>query len=111
MARKSGIRTQDKHPGIGMLLTSAIMAVLLTPFVSLGAGGEETVNGLRQAGWQLVEKTDHDEWLPGIAPYEDLGRLIYVVTYTLQKDNKTKTCTLARDNMHDTFKQSCSAAK
>ncbi|MBT4932076.1 MAG: hypothetical protein HOL66_14410 [Rhodospirillaceae bacterium] len=111
MARKSGIRAQSKHPGVSMLLTSAIMAVLLTPFVSLGAGGEETVNGLRQAGWQMVEKTAHDEWLAGIAPYEDLGRLIYVVTYTMQKDDKTMTCTLARDNMHDTFQQSCSPAK
>jgi hypothetical protein len=111
MARKSGIRDRDKHPGVSILLTSAVMAVLLTPLVSLVAGGEETVNGLRQAGWQLVEKTDRDEWLPGIAPYEDLGRLVYVVTYTLQKDDKTVTCTLARDNMYDTFEQSCSPAK
>ena len=34
----------------------------------------------------------------------------YTAVFQL-KDNKTKTCTLARDNMHDTFKQSCSAAK
>jgi len=111
MAKKLKMRTQDKHPGVSILLASTIMAVLLTPFLSMVAEGEDTVHGLRQAGWNLVDKTARDDWLPGIAPYEDLGRLIYVVTYTLQKDNKTMTCTLARDNMRDTLEQSCSPRK
>lgn len=111
MARTSNIRARNKHPGIGLVLASALMAALLSPLTSMGANGGETVNGLRQAGWVVVEKTDRDEWLPGKAPYEDLGSLIYIVTYTMRKDGKTKTCTLARDNMSDTFEQSCSVAR
>jgi hypothetical protein len=34
-----------------------------------------TVHGLRQVGWELVKKTDHNEWHPGNSPYENLRRL------------------------------------
>ena len=111
MAGKLSLRSQDKHPGVRIMLASAFMLLLLTPVVSSVAGDEDTVHGLRQAGWQVVDKTAYDEWLPGIAPYEDLGRLNYVVTYTLQKQGKTRICTMSRDNMRDTFTQSCRAAK
>jgi len=111
MTKKSNIQTQPKRPGVNFILASVFMLLLLIPVVSPVAGDEDTVHGLRQAGWQIVEKTAYDEWLPGIAPYEDLRRLLYVVTYTLQKQGETKICTLSRDNMHDTFTQSCRAAK
>ena len=88
--------------------TLTLLFAIISP---LTAQGEETVHGLRQAGWQIVEKTSRDEWLPGIAPYEDLRRLVYVVTYTLQKQGETRICTLTRDNMRDTSTQSCRAAK
>ena len=70
-----------------------------------------TVNNLRQAGWNIVEKMEADEWHNGIAPYEYLRRLLYVVTYTLEKEGKTVTCTLARDVMYDNFEQSCLQVK
>jgi len=111
MAEKLNLRSQDKHPGVHIVLASAFMFLLLIPMVSTVAEDQETVHGLRQAGWQLVEKTSRDEWLPGIAPYEKLRRLNYIVTYTLQKQGETRICTLARDNMRDTLKQSCRAAK
>ncbi len=111
MTKQSNIRTQLKHPGVSFILASAFMLLLSIPTVSPMAGDEDTVHALRQAGWQLVEKTSRDEWLPGIAPYENLRRLLYIVTYTLQKQGETKVCTLSRDNMHDTFKESCRAAK
>jgi len=111
MAGKLSLRSQDKHPGVRIILASAFMLLLLTPVVSPVAGDEDTVHGLRQAGWQLVDKSSRDEWLPGVAPYEDLARLNYVVTYTLQKQGETRICTLARDNMRDTSTQSCRAAK
>ncbi len=111
MTKKSSIRTQPKRTGVSLILASAFMLLLLIPTVSPVAGDEDTVHGLRQAGWQLVEKTARDEWLPGVAPYENLGTLNYVVTYTLQKKGETRVCTLARDNMRDTFTQSCGVAK
>jgi hypothetical protein len=94
-----------------VFLTVWAAGLLLSPTGTLSAQSQDTVYGLRQAGWTLVDKTDHDEWQAGKAPYEELGSLIYVVTYTLQKDGITKICTLARNMMHDTYEQNCSVAK
>jgi hypothetical protein len=47
----------------------------LGPRFSLGAQPDVTVHGLRQVGWELVKKTDHNEWHPGNSPYENLRRL------------------------------------
>lgn len=98
-----------------MVLTSALIALISMPMVSMvasvvasgAANGEATVHGLRQAGWKVINKTTRDEWHPGKAPYEDLGSLVYMVTYTLHKEGKTVTCTIARNMMQDTFKESC----
>jgi len=101
----------DKRPGVGSVLACSYLAMFLFAFPVLAVAAEETVNGLRQAGWTLVEKKERDEWLPGRAPYEDLGRLVYVVTYIFEKDGKTMTCTLARDMMFDTLEQTCAQTK
>lgn len=84
--------------------------MLLTPVTSYAAPVDMTANSLRQAGWVQVSKTEHDEWHAGIPPYEYLRRLLYVVTYTFEKDGKNVTCTLSRDVMYDNFEQTCEKA-
>jgi len=84
---------------------------ILTLAIPTTSRAQETVHGLRQNGWVVVKKSDANEWRKGIPPYENLDRLIYVVTYILEKDGKTITCTLARDMMADTFKQTCRPTK
>lgn len=100
-----------KHSGLKIILTLVGLALFLTPAVLLASPVDMTINDFRQAGWHIVSKTEHDKWHDGIAPYEDLRRFVYTAVYTLQKDDKTVTCTLARDVMYDTFEQSCSKAK
>jgi|GEM_PF-1169056 len=107
MSKNQNVPMRDKHRFTGTLITSFFLAAVLSPFISSMAYGEETVNGLRQAGWTVTGKTEHDEWRAGREPYKNLGRLLYVATYTLQKDERSMTCTLARDNMFDTFTQTC----
>ncbi len=91
----------------------AIAAVLVLPAAAqpTDAGHADTVNGLRQADWQVVKKVERDEWVKGEAPYENLRRLIYTAVYTLEKNGRTRTCTLTRDLMTDKFTERCSAAE
>ncbi|MEE8393597.1 MAG: hypothetical protein V3R66_04570 [Rhodospirillales bacterium] len=96
---------------IKVLLSSAGLALLFAAADPSPAQAGETVHGLRQAGWVLVEKSEHDEWHMGVAPYENISRLVYVVKYTLRKEGKTMICTLERDVMLDTAKQTCAPAK
>ena len=94
--------------GRAALVGMVIALVLAGPAKSWA---QETVHGLQQAGWVIVKKTDADEWRAGLPPYENLRRLIYVVTYTLEKEGESMTCTLARDMMFDTSEQKCSRTK
>ncbi len=86
------------------LVVPLILTIQVEP---LNAQTEVTIHGLRQAGWVFAEKTESNEWHVGIPPYEELRRLVYVVTYTLKKEGQTMICTLARDVMYDTSKEKC----
>ncbi len=72
---------------------------------------EDTVHGLRQAGWVVVDKTATNEWHKGAPPYEELGRLVYVTIYTLEKEGNTVVCVLTRDLMFDTYSETCKRTK
>ncbi len=111
MSDKLASTAAKKHSGMKVLVAFAGMAMLFAPTGSAGAPAAETVHGLRQAGWVLVEKSERDEWRMGLSPYENMRRLVYVVTYTLKKEGRTMTCTLARDVMYDTFKQTCAPTR
>ena len=111
MSGELASKVAKKYSGMKVLPVLAGMVMLFAPTGSVGAPAEETVHGLRQAGWVLVEKSERDEWRMGLSPYENIRRLVYVVTYTLRKEGRTMTCTLARDVMYDTFKQTCAQTR
>ena len=92
-----------------MILVAALTLMTLTGPAT--AQTRATVHELRQAGWVIVEKTENDEWHTGIPPYEELRRLVYVVTYVLEKEGKIMTCSLARDVMYDSFRQTCNRTR
>lgn len=92
-------------------LVQAFTALALFYPVPLASAEQITVHALRQVGWTVVDKSAHDEWLDGKAPYHSMRRLLYVVTYTLQKDGKAVTCRLTRDVMYDTSTETCVKAK
>ena len=71
----------------------------------------ETVNGLRQGGWVVVEKQAQIVRQPGVAPYETMVRSVHVTTYVMEKGDRRKVCTLAYDSQLDTIAQECRNAE
>ncbi len=90
------------------------LAVVLPPAVALAAlaaTGGETVNGLRQAGWVVIEKQARIERRPGRPPYETMTRAVHVTTFVMEKGGRRKVCTLAYDRQLDTFAENCRDAE
>ena len=75
------------------------------------AAGRETVNGLRQAGWVVVEKRGRIERRPGLPPYETMDRAVHITTFVMEKGGQRKVCTLAYDSQLDTLDEECRDAK
>jgi hypothetical protein len=88
----------------------ALAAVLLAAMASPAAGGE-TVNGLRQAGWVVVEKRGWIERRPGLPPYETMDRAVHITTFVMEKGGQRKVCTLAYDSQLDMLDEECRDAK
>ncbi len=101
----------NKHTGLKVVLAFITLALLLGVSTSLASPPDLTVNGLRQAGWMQVDKSERDIWYPGKAPYEKLKRQVYEVTYTFKKGSRTMTCTLSREVMYDTSEENCREKK
>jgi hypothetical protein len=91
-------------------MRALIFALCLLATPALAAGGE-TVNGLRQAGWVVVEKRDRIERRPGLPPYETTDRAVHITTLVMEKDGQRKVCTLAYDSQLDTLDEECRDAK
>ncbi len=75
------------------------------------AAGGETVNGLRRAGWVVIEKHGRIERRPGLPPYEAMERAVHVTTFVMEKDGRRKVCTLAYDSQLDSFAEECRDAE
>ena len=71
------------------------------------AAGEATVAELREQGWRVVEKTSHQEKHPGIAPYENLTRVLQVSTFVLAFNGKRQTCRMVYDSQRDNLSETC----
>ena len=90
------------------------LAAVLPPAVVLAAPaatGDETVNGLRQAGWVVIEKQARIERRAGLPPYETMTRAVHVTTFVMEKGGRRKVCTLAYDSQIDTFAENCRDAE
>ncbi len=90
-----------------LILTAALLIGIDAP-VSAGA---ETINGLRQAGWVVIEKQERIEQRPGLPPYETMTRDVHVTTFVMEKDGPRKVCTLAYDSQLDTLAEECRDAE
>ena len=86
-----------------LILTAALLIGLDAP----ASAGGETVNGLRQAGWVVIEKHERIEQRPGLPPYEAMIRDVHVTTFVMEKDGPRKVCTLAYDSQLDTLAEEC----
>jgi hypothetical protein len=71
----------------------------------------ETVNGLHQGGWVVVEKQAQIVRRPGLPPYETMDRAVHVTTYVMEKGGRRKVCTLAYDSQLDTSAEECHNAE
>ena len=91
----------------GLSMTS--LAVLVS--LAMPAAAAETVNGLRQQGWVVIEKRGRIEQRPGLAPYETMARAVHVTTFVMEKDGRRKVCTLAYDSQLDSFAEECRDAE
>ena len=87
-----------------MALAVGIWGVLAAPAPAMEG---ETVNGLRQDGWVVVEKKAQILRRPGLPPYETMVRAVHVTTYVMEKGGRRRVCTLAYDSQLDTFAEEC----
>lgn len=87
-----------------MALPVGIWGVLAAPAPAMEG---ETVNGLRQDGWVVVEKKAQILRRPGLPPYETMVRAVHVTTYVMEKGGRRRVCTLAYDSQLDTFAEEC----
>ncbi len=90
-----------------LILTAALLIGLDAP----ASAGGETVNGLRRAGWVVIEKQERIERRPGLPPYEAMIRDVHVTTFVMEKDGPRKVCTLAYDSQLDTLAEECRDAE
>ncbi len=91
---------------LGRILCLAVLVSLAAP-----AAAAETVNGLRQEGWLVIEKQGRIEQRPGLPPYETMVRAVHVTTFVMEKDGRRKVCTVAYDSQRDTFAEKCRDAE
>lgn len=69
--------------------------------------GDMRVSRLLQEGWKILEKTEALERHEGLAPYEDLDRIVHVSTYRMGKSGKIILCRIAYDSQRDHSAESC----
>ncbi|MEC9185869.1 MAG: hypothetical protein VX930_16480 [Pseudomonadota bacterium] len=63
---------------------------------------------LQSAGWAVVEKTDAQKRVPGIAPYQNLERLIQMVNYRLSRNSAEIRSKTAYDSQRNHYEETCS---
>ena len=91
------------------LAASSLAAMIMMPSVaSSGTAVEPTsTHSLLSNGWTIVEKSEEQRTLPGIAPYQNLTRVLQITRYRLQKGDARMTCETAYDSQRDAFEESC----
>ena len=89
--------------------TAAAALIIGLPILSgpLSAADTTKLTDLRNQGWQVVSKREHQKKLPGVAPYENLTRVIQITTFVMSKDGKQMTCDMAYDSQRDRITETC----
>ena len=86
-----------------------IFVIVLLPLTSQSetTPGPLSTNYLISNGWTIIEKSEGQELLPGVAPYQDLKRILQITHYRLQKGTALMKCKTAYDSQLDQFEESC----
>ena len=63
---------------------------------------------LQSAGSAVVEKTDAQKRVPGIAPYQHLERVIQMVNYRLSRNSAEIRSKTAYDSQRNHYEETCS---
>ena len=63
---------------------------------------------LQSAGWAVVEKTEALKRVPGVAPYQNLERVIQMVNYRLSRNGAEIRSKTAYDSQRDHYEETCS---
>lgn len=64
---------------------------------------------LQATGWKVVEKREEKKELPGIAPYQNLVRVVQLVHFRLEKDDQVMRCIAEYDSQRDKYTEACRA--
>jgi len=90
---------------IGMF--SAFAAFVPSPLAAKTPVGLSLVQ-LQSAGWKVVEKTETQQRLPGVTPYQNLERVLQIFDYRLRKNGAEIRCKTAYDSQRDHYEETCS---
>ena len=63
---------------------AAIVMLIAMPITTLAetkVSTPPTIASLKSDGWTIVKKTAEQKTLPGVAPYQDLKRVVQIVRY------------------------------
>ena len=93
------------------MLKHIIAGIVFPTLIGMSAAASDAmrVNTLLKQGWTILEKTETKEKHKGIAPYENLTRVVQVNTYTMGKDGKVVICRIAYDSQRDKMTETCEA--
>ncbi|MEK9754624.1 MAG: hypothetical protein VW338_15625 [Rhodospirillaceae bacterium] len=86
-----------------VLGASAIMAGWPILQASQADDGALPMAKLQAAGWTVVDKREEKQERPGVAPYQNLVRIVQLVHFRLEKDGQVMRCTAEYDSQRDKY--------
>lgn len=96
------------------LLSIVVVAMLLIGAAILSGPRAQdqtpSIAALQADGWRIIEKTERQDRLPGLPPYENLVRVVQIVQYRLRKGDRLMHCKATYDSQRDHYGETCRGA-
>ena len=95
------------------IAAGSLAAMLLVPSAASGGTAVQptSTNDLLTDGWTIVQKSEEQRALPGMAPYQNLTRIVQITRYHLRKGNARMTCETTYDSQRDHFEERCTKVR
>ncbi|MBT6096274.1 MAG: hypothetical protein HOH04_15420 [Rhodospirillaceae bacterium] len=93
-----------------LFLALGASAVLIgTPILSPPQAQDKTrpIANLQAQGWKVIHKSEEKKELPGVAPYQDLKRIVQVIHYRLEKGDGLMICEATYDSQRERYDETC----
>lgn len=87
--------------------TSALMIGAAIPPGPQAQDPNRPIANLQSQGWTVSEKSEEKQSLPGLPPYENLTRVVQIVTYKLVKGDAMMVCRATYDSQRDRYDETC----